>query len=57
MRWPDSTRELNPGLPTFITKITKFYCSNDFKRTFQLKAFKVFVKKVVVKLYIGDMNR
>jgi len=25
------------GLPTFNTKITKFYCLKEFKRTFQLK--------------------
>jgi len=55
--WTDSAREQNPGLPTFSTKMTKFYCLKDFKRTFQLKTFKVLVKKVVVKLYIGDMNR
>jgi len=55
--WPDSAREPNPGLPTFRTKINKFYCSKEFKRTFQLKTFKVLVKKVVAKLYIGDMDR
>jgi len=35
--WSDSARESNPGLPTFNTKITKFNCLKDFKRTFQLK--------------------
>jgi len=39
--WPDSAREPNPGLPTFSTKITKDYCSNDFKRTFQLKTWSI----------------
>jgi len=33
----DSARESNPGLPTFSTKISKFYCSKNFKRNFQLK--------------------
>jgi len=32
--WSDLARESKPGLPTFNTKITKFYCLKD---TFQLK--------------------
>jgi len=32
--WLDSARESNPGLPTFSTKITKFYCSKDLSVLF-----------------------
>jgi len=41
--WLDSAKESNPSLPTFITKISKFYCSKDFKRkrTFQLKTWSI----------------
>jgi len=39
--WPDSAREPNSVLPTFSTKITKFYCSKDFKRTFRLKTWSI----------------
>jgi len=54
--WCDSTRESNPDLPTFNTKITKFYCLKNFKRTFQLK-HELLITKVVIMLYIGDMDR
>jgi len=37
----DSARESNPGLPTFSTKVTKFYCLKNFKRTFQLKTWTI----------------
>jgi len=55
--WSDSARESKPGLPTFNTKIIKFYCSKDFKRIFFSWKHELLVKKVVIHLYLGNIDR